>query len=208
MAAIGESLRNDLREPEFSEGYAESFLDAWIATQIKVLREQEELTQAQLASRIGTKQTVISRYENVNYSSWSLTTLKKLARAFRVRLRVSFETYGSLLDEIEHFDRDRLARVPRERDPELLQQRELAPEGQAGQGQSSRTLPSIAHSAGALQETRKPMATASYGQYSRAHTESKNELSQRHSRAIDLVVRYGGGQSEWLGSIANGGSTQ
>lgn len=98
------SLRQDLRQTEFSEGYAESFLDAWIATQIKVLREQEQLTQAQLAERIGTQQTVISRYENVNYSAWSITTLKRLARAFRVRLRVSFETYGSLIEEFSNFD--------------------------------------------------------------------------------------------------------
>jgi len=119
MGAIGETLRHDLAQPEFSEGYAESFQDAYIATQIKVLREQNEWTQAALAERLRTTQTVISRIENVNYSAWNISTLKKLARAFRVRLKVSFETYGSLIDDMQYFSRENLRRIPREKDPEL-----------------------------------------------------------------------------------------
>jgi HTH-type transcriptional regulator / antitoxin HipB len=118
--AIAEHLRRDLARPEFSEGYAESFQDAYIATQIKVLREQHQLTQAKLAERLNTTQTVISRIENVNYAAWSTSTLKKLARVFRVRVRVSFETYGSLIHDMENFSRESLQRAPREADPELL----------------------------------------------------------------------------------------
>ena len=40
MSAIGEALRLELSDPEYSEGYAESFLNSFIATQIKVLREK------------------------------------------------------------------------------------------------------------------------------------------------------------------------
>ncbi len=120
MGAISETLRQDLRQPEFSEGYAESFQDAYVATQIKVLREQNKWTQAALAKELDTTQTVISRIENVNYSSWNISTLKKLARAFRVRLKVSFETYGSLIHDVDSFSRKDLQRAPRESDPELL----------------------------------------------------------------------------------------
>lgn len=120
MGAISETLRQDLRQPEFSEGYAESFQDAYVATQIKVLREQNHWTQAALAKELGTTQTVISRIENVNYSAWNISTLKKLARAFRVRLKVSFETYGSLIHDVDSFSREGLQRLPRESDPELL----------------------------------------------------------------------------------------
>lgn len=119
MAAISKTLREELRQVEFSEGYAESFLDAHIATQIKVLREENQWTQAKLAERIETTQTVISRIENVNYSGWNISTLKRIARAFRVRLKVSFETYGSLIRDVEGFDRASLRRAPREKDPEL-----------------------------------------------------------------------------------------
>ncbi len=119
MAAIRDALRRNLQQPEFSEGYAESFLDSFIATQLKVLREQNEWTQAALAEKMGKKQTVISRSENINYSSWSISTLKEYARAFRLRLRVSFETYGSLIDEVETFSKESLKRDPRESDPDL-----------------------------------------------------------------------------------------
>jgi transcriptional regulator with XRE-family HTH domain len=116
MSDTVERLRQELKDPEMSEGYAESFLDSFIATQIKVLRERDGLSQRGLAALIGTRQGVISRIENVNYSKWNVTTLKKLGRAFRVRVKVSFETYGSLLNEVASFSRESLEREPRERD--------------------------------------------------------------------------------------------
>jgi transcriptional regulator with XRE-family HTH domain len=119
MNATLEALREELKDPEYSEGYAESFLDSYIATQIKVLREQASLSQQGLAELIGTRQGVISRIENVNYSKWNVSTLKKLARAFRLRLKVSFETYGSLLADVDVFSRQGLQRTPREKDPIL-----------------------------------------------------------------------------------------
>jgi transcriptional regulator with XRE-family HTH domain len=116
MNDISEHLRDELKDAEYSEAYAESFLDSYIATQIKVLREQAGLSQQGLAELIGTKQGAISRIEDVNYSNWNVKTLKKLARAFRVRLRVSFETYCSLIAEAQSFSRDALQREPREAD--------------------------------------------------------------------------------------------
>jgi transcriptional regulator with XRE-family HTH domain len=123
MSDISEALRSELRDPEYSEGYAESFLNSYIATQIKVMREQRKMKQFDLAKEMGTTQTAISRIENVNYSSWNIKTLKKLARAFRVRLRVSFETYGTLPDEVGKFTRESLQRAAREDDPGLLERR-------------------------------------------------------------------------------------
>jgi len=116
MSDIVEHLREELKDPEYSEGYSESFLDSYIATQIKVLREQAGLSQKALADLLGTRQGVVSRIENVNYSKWNVSTLKKLARAFRIRLKVSFETYGSLLSEVSTFSRESLQREPREKD--------------------------------------------------------------------------------------------
>ena len=120
---IESSLRKNLRDREYAEEYAASFLNAHVATQIKVIREQRGMTQADLGNRVGTTQAGISRYEDVNYSSWSLRTLMKLARAFDVRLRVSFEPYGTLPDEVIRFDRTRLETVGRESDPRLAETR-------------------------------------------------------------------------------------
>jgi transcriptional regulator with XRE-family HTH domain len=124
MSDLSDALRVELCDPEYSEGYAESFLNSYVATQIKVIREQRQMKQADLARAVGTTQTAISRIENVNYSSWNINTLKKLARAFRVRLKVSFETYGSLPDEVGKFSRESLKRAEREKDPGLLERKE------------------------------------------------------------------------------------
>ena len=112
-----EALLHELRDYEYAEGYAEELLNARIATQIKVLREQQEITQEKLAPLMGTTQTAVSRIENVNYSSWSIKTLKKIARALRVRLHVSFESFGTLPDEVGQLTRERLQRPRHDKDP-------------------------------------------------------------------------------------------
>jgi transcriptional regulator with XRE-family HTH domain len=119
MADIDEQLQQDLRDPEFSEGYAESFLDTYVSTQLKVLREQRHLTQKEVARKLETSQNVISRSENADYASWNINTLKKFARLYEVRLHISFETYGSLIGEMKRFGRKTLERAPRHADPVL-----------------------------------------------------------------------------------------
>ena len=54
MNGISDALRTELLDPEYSEGYAESFLNSYVATQIKVIREQRQMKQAVLAREIGT----------------------------------------------------------------------------------------------------------------------------------------------------------
>ncbi len=112
-------LRQDLIEEdeEYRYAYAEDFLNTYIATQIKVLRDERGMKQEDLAQAIGTKQSGISRLENVNYSNWKTETLKKVARALGVRLRISFETFGSLLGEDADFSREALKRPKFEDDP-------------------------------------------------------------------------------------------
>jgi transcriptional regulator with XRE-family HTH domain len=131
MSDTSDALRVELRDPEFSEGYAESFLNSYVATQIKVIREQRQMKQSDLAREVGTTQTAISRIENVNYSSWNINTLKKLARAFHLRLMVSFETYGTLPDEVGKFTQESLQRAEREKDPGLLER--IGPQRQASE---------------------------------------------------------------------------
>ncbi|QNI31069.1 helix-turn-helix transcriptional regulator [Alloacidobacterium dinghuense] len=135
MRDIESALRSELRDPEYSEGYAESFLNTYIASQIKVIREQREMTQSDLGEAIGTTQAGVSRYENANYSSWNIRTLIKIARAFHLRLKVSFEPFGTLPNEVVRFGRQSLERVPREedlglREDDLTWTRPLRPSGQ------------------------------------------------------------------------------
>ena len=121
ISNLADKLKNAFKSKEYRHAYADEFLNVSIATQIKVLREQQQRkwTQAELGSRVNPpmKQTRISVMENVNYSSWSINTLRKLAEAFDVRLRVSFESFGSLVKEIEQFDRKGLERPSFDDDP-------------------------------------------------------------------------------------------
>jgi transcriptional regulator with XRE-family HTH domain len=103
-------LKQELDDPEYRYAYAEDFLNTWVATQIVALREQRGLSQEDLGALIGTKQPGISRLENVNHSTWKTETLKRIARALDVRLKISFETFGSLLEEDESFCRESLMR--------------------------------------------------------------------------------------------------
>jgi transcriptional regulator with XRE-family HTH domain len=106
-----ESMESHLDDPEFRHAYAESFMNSYVAAQIKTIREQRGLTQAQLAERLGTKQAGISRLENVNYDAWKVETLARIAQALDVRLRISFEEFESLFDEITAFRKENLRRA-------------------------------------------------------------------------------------------------
>jgi transcriptional regulator with XRE-family HTH domain len=115
-------LRNSFADEDYRYAYADSFMNSYVAAQIKVLRERNKLTQADLGQKTGTKQAGISRVENVNYSAWKVGTLRKIARALGVRLRITFEEWGTLPREIEKFTREALVREPFERDPVFSRQ--------------------------------------------------------------------------------------
>jgi len=102
---------------EYRYAYAEEHLNTTIALQIRALRDQRKMKQAELAEAIGTKQPGVARLENVNYSRWNIETLKKVARALGVRVKVTFETFGTLLEEDATFSREALERPKFEDDP-------------------------------------------------------------------------------------------
>ena len=104
-------------DKSYRHAYADESLNLSIATQIKVLREQRELRQKDLADLAGMKQSMISRYENVNYSSWSINTLKKLAEALDVVLDVRFRSFGDLVALTQGFSRESLQVPSFSKDP-------------------------------------------------------------------------------------------
>jgi transcriptional regulator with XRE-family HTH domain len=117
VSELLEQLRQSFPDKEYRDAYSESFMNSHVAAQIKVLREEYPLTQGELGEKIGTSQPGIARFENVNYSAWKVETLRKIARAFNVRLKITFEEFGTLPDDIEGFRRESLRRTPFERDP-------------------------------------------------------------------------------------------
>ena len=119
---FGEKLGKSLANEDARSVYADTVTNAFVAAQIKALRENRGFSQEQLAELIGTKQSGVSRLERADYSSWKVETLRKLARAFHVRLRIRFEGFGTLLDEIGGFDNENLLPPKFEDDPFLKEQ--------------------------------------------------------------------------------------
>ncbi len=121
MSKSNNSLRKEFLANKENKGYrhayADESLNIAIATQIKVLREQRGLRQEDLARDASMTQPMISRYENVNYSSWSLKTLKKFALAFDVWLDVRFRPFAELISTTEEFSRESLQVPQFEEDP-------------------------------------------------------------------------------------------
>ena len=117
MNDLVRSIKKAFRDREYRHGYVDDFLNATIATQIKVLREQRGWNQNQLADKAGMLQPRISVLENINYSSWSIKVLRKIAEAFDLTLCVSFEDFGKRTRDIERFSRQALERNSFNDDP-------------------------------------------------------------------------------------------
>ena len=71
MSDVIERLQKDFHDPTYRHVYDEGFLNSSIATQIKVLREEREWTQATLATEAKMNQSRISESEDVNFNSWT-----------------------------------------------------------------------------------------------------------------------------------------
>jgi transcriptional regulator with XRE-family HTH domain len=114
---IKDRLLKRFRSIKYRHAYVDEFTDAYIATQIKVLREQRDLKQQALADLAGMRQSQISELEDVNNRSWKVRTLKKLAKAFDLVLVVRFEEFGKVLPDIGRLDREHLQRASFKDDP-------------------------------------------------------------------------------------------
>jgi len=111
MKASADPIETEMDDFEYRHASAAALMNSSVAAQIKIIREQRGMTQAELAELIGTKQAGISRLENVNYDAWKVLTLARIARAYDVRLRVSFEEFDSMDGEIESFGVPSLQRL-------------------------------------------------------------------------------------------------
>lgn len=78
-----------MQYPAFKKAYEESELEYQIARALIKARIEKGLTQAQLAKKLHTRQSVISRVENAKTVP-SLSFLKRLADVLNVPLKVQF----------------------------------------------------------------------------------------------------------------------
>ena len=76
--------------PEMEALLAEAETDMDVAEQIYNLRTESGLTQKELAEKIGTTASVISRLENADYEGHSLSMLRRIATALNRKVKISF----------------------------------------------------------------------------------------------------------------------
>ena len=79
-----------LEDKEFREEFEREYANLVISEKISELRHKARLTQEQLAKRVKTTKSAISRYENSDYIGHSLTLLRKIASACGAELQVTF----------------------------------------------------------------------------------------------------------------------
>ncbi len=75
------------RDASFAEGYNEGYEQLKIGVMLKQARESARLTQEELARKLKTKKTAISRIEN-HAEDITFSTLEKVARTLGKRLEV------------------------------------------------------------------------------------------------------------------------
>ena len=83
-------LNEELKDKEFRKFYEEEGRNLEIGHKIARLRQKFGLTQKQLAEKIKTSQTVISRLESGDYWQCSLRTLEKIALVTGTHLDIRF----------------------------------------------------------------------------------------------------------------------
>ena len=91
MDSIHEEFQGD---QELNARFQRELTRLQLADQILKLRERGELSQAQLARKIGTHQSAVARMEQSTYRGYTVATLAKIAAAAGARLEVRFVPRG------------------------------------------------------------------------------------------------------------------
>lgn len=82
-------LKEQLKDPEFRRIWEKSEPQRRIASQLIKARIEQDVSQKQLAKKIGTTQAVISRIENSSVNP-SIGIIYKLATALGKKLEINF----------------------------------------------------------------------------------------------------------------------
>ncbi len=83
-------------KPEMMAMLEEELVNAELSRLVYDLRVEAKLTQAQLAKRVGTTQSVISRLEDADYEGHSLAMLRRIAQAVGCVVEIRVRPTGSV----------------------------------------------------------------------------------------------------------------
>jgi len=109
LANKREHIWRSLNDDEYRHQFVEEEINVGIAFQIRALRNRQNLTQEELADKLGVRQPLISSWENPDYGKYTLATLKDLSKSFDVGLLVRFVSFSTLLNWTADLKPDDLA---------------------------------------------------------------------------------------------------
>jgi ribosome-binding protein aMBF1 (putative translation factor) len=98
--AVSSHIKELLKDPEFREEYERLAPYEDLARMVIMRRAALEITQAELAARMGTTASAVSRIESGQHAT-NAQTLKKLADAFGIRAVIGFESGSAKKPERE-----------------------------------------------------------------------------------------------------------
>ena len=78
------------KDPKMQSRFEEEVANRELAQKIYQLRTKAGMSQTELARRVGTTQSVISRLEDADYDGHSLAMLNRIAAASKQRVEIRF----------------------------------------------------------------------------------------------------------------------
>lgn len=93
--SLSDYLNEELKDNDFANSWKEVVEEENIAQAIKKARIKAGFSQKQLAELLNTTQSFISDLENADYESYSLPTLRKIAKVLNLKLTVRFDPMAS-----------------------------------------------------------------------------------------------------------------
>lgn len=90
MENVNKHKKELMKKPEFREAYEKMDPGFRFAEMILSLRKKNNITQKELAERLGTTQSAVSRMESGDYNP-SLKTLNRIAEAFNSKLEIGIK---------------------------------------------------------------------------------------------------------------------
>ncbi|MBI4595124.1 MAG: helix-turn-helix transcriptional regulator [Candidatus Tectomicrobia bacterium] len=91
---LKDHIQEKMKDPEFKKAWEELDPEFELLESLIKAREKAGITQEELAQKIGTKQSVISRLEQGGFGKATLSTLKKIAEALDTKLVIKLESKG------------------------------------------------------------------------------------------------------------------